>query len=137
LFEFFDFAFEVFESVAGRAGLAGEAVLGWLAGGGFFGELQAVVVAGDGADGRGIFVGVEASGDLGGDLETVKVETGLTAIDAAVSEGVEDIHDGDLDAAGVFKRGQEERLLAIGCAVGGVAAQAGVEVAKGPVAKGG
>src|SRR5580658_5320797 len=52
----------------------------------------------------------QLSEELRGELQAVEIEAGLARLEAAGAEGGEDLADGHLNAAGVFERGQIERL---------------------------
>lgn len=67
--------------------------------------------------------------ELGRELEAIQVEAGLTRVDAAGAEGSKGLRDRHLDAACVFKRGEEEGLALVAAAVLLVVTKLVVEVA--------
>lgn len=66
--------------------------------------------------GFGGFGGVGLEGGVfevgAGGLESVEDEPGVAMIDAAVEEGFDGFHDGDLDGVGIFEKGELEGVLA-------------------------
>lgn len=89
-----------------------------------FCQLRFLIGVGDGAECIEEFVELGVAGlqagsfegsvfEIGtGGLESVEDESGVAMIDAAVEEGFDGFHDGDLDGIGVFEQGEFEGVFA-------------------------
>jgi hypothetical protein len=95
----------------------------------FRGEFLAGVSVGDGFDGRYWDDASVAIDILRGNLEGVEQEASFARVDAARAEGIEDLSEGDLDGASVFKYGKPEGIHHSDGRLGGEAVKARVEVA--------
>jgi hypothetical protein len=86
---------------------------------------------GEGFDGVGRYDATFANDILRADLEGVEEKAGFFHIDVAGAEGIDDLSEGDLDGAAVFKDGEVEIVLLCDGRLGGEAVKARVEVAIG------
>ena len=66
---------------------------------------------GEGFDGVGRYDATFANDILRADLEGVEEKAGFFHIDVAGAEGIDDLSEGDLDGAAVFKDGEVEIVL--------------------------
>ncbi len=116
--------------------VAGVAIVGYVAEAGLGAEFVAGCGAGYemyGFPGDNIVFAIDV---LGGDLEGVEEETGAAGVELRGTEAVENLGEGDLDGAAVFKDGQLDRFAGGGGWPGGKSVQAVVEVAAWLASKG-
>ena len=136
LFIFSDFIFSVRyinpfvqgRVIAGVAVGAGGAIIR-AAGALHRGEFLAGVGVGEGVDAKHRDDVIFALDILRADLEGVEQKAGCAGVDAAGAEGIEDLSEGDLDGAAVFKDGKPEVIHHSDGRLGGEAVKARVEVA--------
>ena len=74
----------------------------------------------------------DAVDGLDGDLQAIDQPYGFAAVEAAVGHRVHDLHEGMLDAAGVFDGGETDGPFVVAEAVAGVVVELAVVVAVGP-----